>query len=182
MHRLILAIAAAVGAALAPASAQAVSMEAFYGRWVGKGATENFAPAKLPRHSTFTIRDLDVAIAKREDGFEITWTTVIRRRGTQRAPKVKRKTTTLSFVATPTPGVFQSKGGPNPALGKTYAWARLEADSLVINILEIDKNGIYGLSRYVRTIRGTGKMELEYTLLSEGERLRNVIGDLERQH
>ena len=148
------------------------SITAFYGRWGGSAIAKNSDSI----YFGVTIRDLDVTIAGAPNGFNIAWTTVFRRGGTPNKPKIRRKTTRMSFTET-TPGVYQAWGASRAGPGGTYSWARYDGKTLHIYMLAIDNSGVYQLSSYARTVTGSG-MDLEFSAIRDGEALRSVTGRL----
>ncbi len=160
------------GTAWPAAAEQDASIKAFFGRWGGSAIAKN-------RDSIYfgvTIRDIDVTITGAPEGFNISWTTVFRRGGTPNKPNIRRKTTRLSFAETD-PGIYQAKGASRAGPGGTYIWARLERNTLSIYLFAIDNRGIYQLSSYARRITGSG-MDLEFSVIRDGESLRTVTGRL----
>ncbi len=161
-----------VGAARPAGAEQDVSIKAFFGRWGGSAIAKN-------RDSLYfgvTIRDLDVTITGAPDGFNISWTTVFRRGGTPNKPNIRRKTTRLSFAET-APGIYQAKGASRAGPGGTYIWARIDGNILNIYLFAIDNRGVYQLSSYARRVTGSG-MDLEFSVIRDGESLRTVTGRL----
>ena len=57
------------------------------------------------------------------------------------------------------------------------SWARIKENALVVYLMVIDKEGAYQLQRYERKLVGTG-MELTFTRLKDGEKIRTVKGRL----
>lgn len=160
-------------AAARPAGAeQDGSIKAFFGNWGGSAIAKNSDSI----YFGVTIRDLDVTIAGAPDGFRIAWTTVFRRGGTPNKPNIRRKTTRLSFAET-NPGIYQAKGASRAGPGGTYSWARFDGKTLVVYLFAIDNEGVYQLSRYARTVTGSG-MDLEFSAIRDGEALRTVTGRL----
>lgn len=157
----------------AQALGQEPSLEPFLGTWKGVGLTEKF---NVAGYFTYTKRDLDVGIQKTEKGFDITWVTGLRA-DESIGVVTHRKTTTLSFTKTG-PGLFEA--GEAPPWSKSNRWARLADGSLIIYIFEVDTNGIYELSRYVRTITAPGEMDLGFTRDLDGRPVRQVTAQLKR--
>ena len=155
----------------AQALGQEPSLEPFFGTWKGVGLTEKF---NVAGYFTYTKRDLDVDISKTDRGFDITWTTGLRADETI-GVVTHRKTTTLSFAKTG-PALFEADEAP--PWSRSHRWARLADSSLIIYIFEIHANGIYELSRYVRTITEPGQMDLGFTRNLDGRPVRQVTGQL----
>jgi hypothetical protein len=173
----VLLLVAAWGLSAGPAAAeQAVSIKTFRGNWTGSAVANN-------RDSLYfgvTIRDLDFKLEGDEQAFTVTWTTVMRRGGTPEKPNVRRKENSVRFVPAGTPGVWRAEGGGDPLAGKDTIWARTRGNSLILYFLDITRTGVYELSRYQRTLTGSG-MDLEFTLIIDGEPVRTVRGKLVKQ-
>jgi hypothetical protein len=173
----VLLLVVAWGLSAGPAAAeQAVSIKAFHGGWSGSAVANN-------RDSLYfgvTIRDLDFKLTGDESGFTVTWTTVMRRGGTPEKPNVRRKETTVRFVPAGRPGVWRAQESGDPLAGKDTIWARIRGNTLILYFLDITPSGTYELSRYARTLSGSG-MDLEFTLIIDGEPVRTVRGKLVKQ-
>lgn len=164
-------IAAGAGAAEPQGIAQ------FYGSFAGSGVVDS-------RDSSYlgvTIRDLDVTIRPLGQGFEIIWTTVIRRRPHPERPKVREKSQRMTFVPADRPGVFRALNAGGPLLsGQPFAWARLHGKSLITYVLVIAPDGNYEMQRYARTLTRKG-MAVRFQRLRDGEPVRTVDGRLVRK-
>lgn len=161
--------------ASAPAGAQeALSIDAFFGRWEGSALGQSADEPTID----YGVRDLDVRISGTADGFEITWFTVPRA-GSLTAPEAEaqRRFTTAHFVRSG-PSTWQAEGAEGPGASFSHTWARLEGRSLYVYVLEIDDNGIYQLARYKRTISPAGVMDLQFTRTRDGTTVRRVSGSL----
>jgi hypothetical protein len=157
------------------AAAQDISIKAFKGTWGGSAVANN-------RDSLYfgvTIRDLDVTITPKAGGFDIGWTTVIRRGGTPTKPKVRKKSVLMHFVNTGRKGVWKLANSGDMLSGSPYGWARIRGRTLTLYVMAITPNGSYAISRYARTLSGTG-MDLEFTAIRDGEPARVVRGKLVR--
>ncbi len=158
----------------AAAQAQApLTIKAFYGTYTGSGVAEN----KDSAYFGVTERDLDVVIHPDGAGFSLAWTTVAHEGGDPAKPKVKRKQDQVAFVPGPAPGTWRIAEEPDPFSGAPVIWARIEGTSLIVNVLTIDPQGHAELQRYARTLSGGG-MELTFTAMRDGERVRTVKGKL----
>ena len=75
MRNLFVATAVLVIAAVLhiPSPASAASIDPFVGHWVGRGITENGAPAESVG---FVDRELEVIVEATTNGFNITWKTL----------------------------------------------------------------------------------------------------------
>ena len=159
-------------ASLAAAAAD-LPIAAFYGKFSGGGIAQNADSIFF----ALTTRDFDVDIGPSGKGFSINWTSVIRRGGDPDRPDVRRKSTTKTFLPTPNPGVFHCGDSGDPLAGKEVCWARVEKNTLSVMLMQVDRNGIYELQQYDRTLSGTG-MKLMFRSWRDGDRLRSVSGQL----
>lgn len=155
------------------AHAQDLAPAAFYGTFQGSG----FAEDKDSIYFGTTVRDLDVIIAPSGGGFTVTWTTIIRGGGDPSKPNVRRKTQTGTFTPTENTGVFRGTPSGDPLAGNAYMWARIEANTLTVFILSINKNGEYDMQSYARTLSGYG-MELVFSRIRNGEPVRSARAKL----
>ncbi len=155
------------------AAARDISIKAFYGKWGGSAVSNN-------RDSLYfgvTVRDMDVTVREAAGGFRIDWTTVMRRGGTPRRPKIRRKTTSLTFVGRGRPGQYLATDLDKGEGGMRHSWARIAGNTLTIYIFDVDARGLYELSSYARTLSGSG-MDLAFKLIKDGEPVRVVKGKL----
>ena len=154
-------------------AAENLPAAAFFGTFQGSGYAEN-------RNSLYfgtTVRDLDVVIAPAGAGFSVTWTTVIRGGGDPDKPDTRRKTQTVVFAPSGQPGVFRSTLSGAPLSGNPYIWARIEAQTLSVYILNITADGAYEMQSYARTLSGYG-MELVFSRIRDGEPVRSARAKL----
>ena len=156
-----------------PLRAEENGLDRFVGQWEGSGVTEKFSEEG---YFTYTKRDLNVAFAETEKGFDITWITGFRVEGDS-GPVVLRKTTTLNFVEI-APGVYET--AESPPWKRAHRWARLSEGTLIIYIFEVDEAGLYEISRYVRTVSDDGVMQLGFSRDMDGRPVRQVTGTLTR--
>jgi len=155
----------------APAvKAEPAPIAAFVGTFAGTGVAETFDNIYSPE----SVRDLDVVIARADDGFSVTWTTVVRSPG----GKVKRKTQTLDFTSTGAGSQYRNTRLVDP-FDEGLAWAGIEDQTLSVFVLNIDADGGYQLQRYARTLTALG-MDLTFTRKIDGEDLRVVKAKLIR--
>ncbi len=175
MMRLAVLVVAALVAFPTAASARnkALSIAHFYGTFSGGGVAEN----EDSLYFAVTARDFDVVIGPAGNGFKVTWTSVIRGGGDVIKPKVRKKSTSRTFVKGARPGMYNGVSSGDPLSGKEMSWARIKETSLVVYLMVIDKTGAYQLQRYDRKLVGTG-MELTFTRLKDGEKVRTVKGRL----
>jgi hypothetical protein len=173
----LLLLVVGLGLSAGPAAAeQNVSIRTFRGNWSGSAVANN-------RDSLYfgvTIRDLDFKLEGDDNAFTVSWTTVMRRGGTPERPNVRRKETTVRFVPAGTPGVWRAEGSGDPLAGKNTIWARVKGTTLILYFLDVTGAGSYELSRYARTLSGSG-MDLEFSLILDGESVRTVRGKLVKQ-
>lgn len=160
-------------AASGPLQAADLSIKAFYGKFQGGGVAEN-------DDSLFfgvTARDFDVDIQPAENGFSVTWTSVIRGGGTPGKPKSRRKTSMRTFKGTARAGVWQAIESRDPVTGGELCWARIKDNTLTVYLMVVRDDGAYELQQYDRTLRPTG-MEMTFTRLRDGDKVRRVKGRL----
>lgn len=177
MRALALVLILLLGAT-APADAQnrprPVTPAAFHGSWSGQGVASN----EDSLYFGVTARDIDVVIRAADGGgFTMQWTSVIRQGGDPKNPDVRRRTTTRTFVPGDRPGVFRAKEEGDPYRDGELCWARLDGTALTVYQMVVGADGRYELQRYRRTLSGAG-MQLDYTRLRDGERVRTVRGQL----
>lgn len=176
MKRLIgasLILACAVALPLAGATAKDLNLAAFFGTFKGNGVSEN-------RDSLYfgtTVRDLDVTIQPAGKGFAIEWTTVIRRGGDPKNPKVRKKAQRMTFAPAGTGQVYRADGNGDLLSGRSYAWAYIRKTALVIHIMSINEDGAYEMQSYTRTLVPTG-MEFTFERIRNDEPVRTVRGKL----
>ena len=82
--------------------ASASAIEAFYGRWIGKGITEDAGIG-------FADRDLDVTVEPDERGFTLVWkmSRTTRKNG---GDQVRHWSVTVPFVQTERNGIYRTEG------------------------------------------------------------------------
>jgi hypothetical protein len=164
---------AVVGILIPAAWAADLSINAFVGRFVGSGLARD----DVSEYFDLTVRDLDVAITREGAGFNVAWTTVLREGGDPDNPKIKRKSSAVSFVPSDRPGIFRGAQSADPMSGSAYAWARIKGQTLTVHSLVIDEIGSYTMHTYDRTLTGLG-MELRFTRVRDGEPTKTVTGRL----
>lgn len=157
----------------APVLAQDLPVTAFFGKFSGGGVAENDDSI----YFAVTARDFDVEIGPAPGGFQVTWTSVIRRGGSPDQPRVRKKSTTKAFVPSATRGVYRATNSGDPLSGQELAWARVTGNTLLIYLMVLDERGAYQIQRYARKLSGTG-MELTFTRVKDGEKVREVKGRL----
>ncbi len=179
MMRIAALVIAALVALSAPAEAQkrTLSISHFFGTFSGGGVAEN----EDSLYFAVTARDFDVVIGPAatsgRGGFKVAWTSVIRGGGDVGKPRVRKKSTTRTFIAGARPGLFTATSSGDPLAGGEMAWARIKDNALMVYLMVIDDDGAYQIQRYERKLSGTG-MELTFTRLKDGEKIRTVTGRL----
>lgn len=157
-----------------PAHAQrTLTPAAFYGVWTGSGIAEN----RDSIYFAVTQRDLDVTIKPADNGFSVSWTTVIRKGGDPARPNVRQRATTLTFRPSPHGHVWRAVESGDPLMGQTLAWARIDHQTLTIYQMTVLANGAYEIEQYDRTLTGTG-MDLKFALRRDREPVRTVNAKL----
>ncbi len=171
----VVALAAVIAGGPAGAAGD-LPITAFFGQFAGKGLARN----DMSEYFALTVRDLDVTIMPRGQGFALTWTTVLRQGGDPANPNVKRKSTSLTFIPAGRYNVFRSVPQVDPMSGTAYAWARIKGQTLTVHSLVITGDGSYELHTYDRTLTPLG-MELKFTRLRDGEATRSVTARLTKE-
>lgn len=156
-----------------PSQAQDLPISAFFGTWKGSGLAENADSV----YFAITARDFDVVIEPDEDGFTITWTTIIHSGGAPADPDIRRRQATLTFEPSDQAGVFEAQDSDNPLEGGVLSWARISGDTLSVYQMTLNESGGFELTSYDRTLNSLG-MELEFRRLRDGEEVRKVTGRL----
>ena len=62
--------------------------------------------------------------------------------------------------------------------GGTAVWGRIEEQSLIVYLFQIDQNGNYDLTRYERMLSTSGRMILDFKRTRDGRTIRRVTGEL----
>jgi hypothetical protein len=148
---------------------------AFAGRFTGSG----IAAGEDADYIGVTQRDLDVTIEAQGTSFRASWTTVLRQGGTPGNPNVRRRSNALTF-APARGGIFRATESGDVIAGQPIWWARIRGTTLYIYELNVLDDGRWDVQTYARTVSGAG-MQLRYTRLVDGERLRVVQGRLVKQ-
>lgn len=167
---LVLIVAPFAGAA---AQSNDVAVAAFFGKWSGSGVSES----EVSIYFRLSTRDLDVTIGPRGQGFEVNWTTVQRQRGAPESPTPERKSTAIRFVPTERANVWRAAGSTDPLIDATYAWARIQGQTLTVHTLAIGEDGGYEMQIYNRTLTPLG-MTLDFVAFRNGEERRTAKGRL----
>ena len=148
-------------------------VDAFVGDWVGVGLKEDVTSIAAGQVD-YAVRDLDVTIEQAETGLNITWTTRWRLDGAS-----EKKSTSMTLIET-APGVFVGTENGDVLKGDTAVWGRIEEQSLIVYVFEVDEAGIYDLARYERTLSTNGRMFLQFRRTRDGTTVRSVNGELVR--
>ena len=174
--RILLVFVALLGMPLIPIAGLAQEsgpITAFYGQWQGSGLSQTSDSA----YFGMTARDFDVTLRPAGTGFSVEWTTVLRQGGDPNNPDVRRKSSRLTFVPDPKPGLYRASDAKDPLSGTDYAWARLDGRSLTVYVMKIDDDGRFNVQIYDRSLNELG-MELRYTRIRDAEASRTVKGKL----
>lgn len=176
-HLVIAATAAAalfsLSAAIQPAQAADLKIDAFYGKWSGTAMTENSFNLAVP----VVERDLDVSIqpGQAPGSFTVAWTTVQNNAGANVSDQQFKKATTFTYVPAGG-GKWKAQESVDPIQGP-YSWARIANKTLVIYVVSVDQTGMLLWQKYNRTLGGTG-MNLTFQSRRDGEKSRTVRGSL----
>jgi hypothetical protein len=172
MRWMVMLLALWAGAAVAQGGREA-PIAAFYGRWVGSGLSES----GLSSTFRLTQRDFDVEVQPDGDGFRLTWTTVQRQKGDPLNPFIVRRERTVNFKPAGQPNVWRSAENTDPLTGQPYVWARMEKQTLVVTVLDMEPDGRWEMQIYRRTLSDLG-MKLDFTRMADGEPQRTAQGRL----
>jgi hypothetical protein len=162
-----------VGLVIFVSNAQAgepAAIDDFVGNWVGVGLKEDVTDYATGG-ADYGLRDLDVSIEQAQTGLNITWTTHF-------LDTNEKKSTSITLVQK-APNVFVETENGDVLNGGTAVWGRIEDQSLIVYVFEVDQNGIYDLSRYERRL-SIGQMFLYFKRTRDGKTIRSVIGELVR--
>lgn len=156
---------------ISSARAADLDIKAFHGKFEGGGVAQN----EDSLYFGVTARDFDVEIGPDGDGFKLTWMSVIRSGGTPGTPNARRKSSSLTFRPTDRPRVWRAATSGDPVTGGQAAWARISENTLTVYLMVVRDDGAYELQQYDRTLGARG-MELVFTRLRDGEKVRTVKG------
>lgn len=175
MTRFLVAFIAVFLAWSTTAAAENLPLKAFFGKYRGNAVSETDEAKKLD----FSLRDLDVTISPKGDGFEIAWISTQRPvPGT--GSKVKKHQNSIAFLPPNEIGVFRPEQQGDPLSGGNLSWSRIENRTLFTHVLAIGERGAYELQSYARTVTPDGNMKLLFTRYRDNERVRQVSGTLKR--
>jgi hypothetical protein len=162
----------ALWAGTAAAQVRDAQISAFYGRWVGSGLSES----GLSSTFRLTQRDFDVEVQPDGDGFRLTWTTVQRQKGDPLNPHIVRRERTVNFKPAGQ-SVWRSAENTDPLTGQPYIWARMERQTLVVTVLDMQPDGRWEMQIFRRTLSDLG-MKLDFIRMADGEPQRTAQGRL----
>lgn len=174
----ILTFALAGGGAASAEGKPAVGIDAFYGAWAGTALAESEDSV----YFALTQRDVGVVItpsAEHKGGFDISWTTVQRKKGDPLNPTEKVKETKATFLPAKKGGLWWDREGGDLTNGGTMRWARIEDTTLVINTVKLREDGSLETQTYRRTLSDRG-MALSFSRVLDGKEVRTVTGRLVR--
>lgn len=163
--------------ALLPAAGMADDIERFAGTFKGS--------AEVTSDGTALKRDMSVTIEPKNDGFELSWTSVTYRSD----GRTKEKTYEIEFVPSARENIYQSamkknlfgKSTPlDPLQGEPFVWARFEGDTFSVFSLFINEVGDYEVQEFHRTLVPEG-MDLVFRRVLNGEAQREIRTSLTRQ-
>lgn len=168
----------------APAARAAVSLEPFFGTYVG------VAEVKDSRNDGAVLqRDMDIVIEPhKQGGFRIHWVNVSLVDGKRAAPGVERRVQTVLFepaqdrsffveVAEASP--FRERGEMQPMRGDPVRWASLDEQGLHVYSFMVLEDGRYELQIYDRTLTDIG-LDIRFQRIVDGELVREVTGTTAR--
>jgi len=166
---------------LAPAAAQADTIDPFLGRFVGESLQV------LGKDQS--KRDLTIEISKSPDGkgFLVSWKTVIHKasgKDEEQPPDKVRFIPTRRdniYSAASRQDMFGKQVPIDPISGKDpYYWARISGKTLSVYNIIINDDGGYEMQVYHRTLTEDGGMKVEFQRIRDGVPQRSVMGMLKR--
>ena len=155
----------------------AETLNRFVGSYSGSAEVEQI-------DGTVEQRDMSVAIRETYKGFEVQWSTTIRRADGD----AKTKSYKIEFIPSERDGVFAAAMQTNvfghtvqmnPMKGEPFVWARVIGDTLTIFSLYVAENGDYLMQQYDRTL-ADGGLDLDFSLHRNGMPSRKVSTFLTR--
>ncbi len=155
----------------------AETLNRFVGSYSGSAEVEQI-------DGTVEQRDMSVAIRETYKGFEVQWSTAIRRADGD----AKTKSYKIEFIPSERDGVFAAAMQTNvfghtvqmnPMKGEPFVWARVIGDTLTIFSLYVAENGDYLMQQYDRTL-ADGGLDLDFSLHRNGMPSRKVSTFLTR--
>lgn len=155
----------------------AETLNRFVGSYSGSAEVEQI-------DGTVEQRDMSVSIRETYKGFEVQWSTAIRRADGD----AKTKSYKIEFIPSERDGVFAAAMQTNvfghtvqmnPMKGEPFVWARVIDDTLTIFSLYVAENGDYLMQQYDRTL-ADGGLDLDFSLHRNGMPSRKVSTFLTR--
>ncbi|MDH3315386.1 MAG: hypothetical protein OER43_06420 [Gammaproteobacteria bacterium] len=157
-------------------SKAAYEYEKFVGEYMGEGMSQT--------DHVLQKRDMKVEIKPNDEGFILSWVSVSHNDdGT-----LKRKTYDVQFKPKGRTGLYGSAMRADmfghevpldPLKGEPYVWARISGDTLFVYAMLIIEEGGYEMQVYERTLT-PGGMDLIYSSVRDGRKMRTVHGKLKR--
>jgi len=149
----------------------------FVGAYSGKAQVEQL-------DGTVEQRDMSVTIRETTKGFEVQWSTAIRRadgREKTKSYKIEFQPTERNgvFAAAMKTNVFGHTVQMNPMKGEPFVWARVIDDTLTVFSLYVAENGDYLMQQYDRSL-AEGGLKLDFSLHRNGLPSRTVTTFLTR--
>ena len=153
------------------------AIDPFVGKYVGK------ATSKL--QDRLTDRDLNFEIRKHDNGFTLSWVTIIPRQD----GKTKRTSFRIKFEKTRKTSLFSAAmrrnafGAPiplDPLKGDPYMWASIRGNTLGVYGVHVSADGGYELQVYERTLV-PGGIKLVFKRIRNGKRLKEISGFAKRR-
>lgn len=181
-HALIRAATVLTLASAASVASAEEAYDPFIGTYVGRAEAVG-QNGDTPRE----VRDLDVLILRTGSGFGIESITV-NHHGDRMDPSVRRRSSAMSFAESDIDGiyerdferdVFARRDETNLVNGDPLQWARIVDDTLLVYSFVLNEDGSYEMHTYRRTRDSTG-LALEFNSQSNGEIVREVVGQLMR--
>jgi hypothetical protein len=173
MKRVLILALLCVVTALPARAQQQLTPAAFFGTWTGGGVAEN----RDSLYFNMTARDLDVIIRPVDNGFTVSWSTLIRQGGNVQQPNQRKRETVRTFRPAPTGRIWRCTESGDPLNNQEACWARISGKTLTIYQMTVLASGAYEIEQYDRTLLDTG-MDLKFTRLRDREPVRTVTGKL----
>ena len=130
-------------------------------------------------------RDLSATIEIARKGFNLTWTSVSYKAGSN----PKTKTYTIEFVPSQRDNIYGSAMKTNmfgkqvpldPLQGEPFVWSRFEGDTLSVFSLFINEHGEYEMQEYHRTL-ADGGLDLLFLRVANGVPQKEITAFLARE-
>ena len=162
-------------------AAPTVPLEAFYGDWAGTGVAEDEDAAFF----ALMARDLDVQIMPVEDGFRVSWQTLIRSGDDTSEPERRLRAASLVFEPGDRPNLFAAKTSGDLLAGGTVSWARLHGATLSVYQMTLNAGGGHELLIFDRSfedLEAPDRLTVAFRRLTDGALVRVVRGRLDREN